>query len=157
MIFVTVGTTLPFDELVEFVDGMAARGAFDEPVVCQIGPGTYEPRHCEFFRFKPSLDFEIEQASLVIGHGGTGTVTGLLGSGKRFIIVTNPIGANDHQAEFLARISREYPILWTSKVEDLPALMRSEPPTPRNDRKPARLGDDLVNFLRARVAQVRQP
>ena len=65
MIFGTVGST-EFDDLVERIDALAP--ALDEPVTCQIGLGRYVPRHCEHFRFAPSLDdfFRARERSL---HG----------------------------------------------------------------------------------------
>lgn len=151
MIFVTVGTTLPFDDLVQAVDAMVERGLVDEPVLCQIGQGRYEPRHCQWFRFKPSLEADIESASLIIGHGGTGTVTGLLASGKPFIAVANPLGADNHQRDFLDRLSRTSPFVWTDQPETLAALLpraralRSEKATHR------RLATDLVPFLQKAI------
>ena len=147
MIFVTVGTTLPFDDLIRFIDGMVERGEITEAVRCQIGPGTYEPKHCEWFRFKPELQAEIENASLVIGHGGTGTVTGLLGAGKHFVAVANPAGADDHQRDFLHHLSQANPFLWTDRLDALPALM-AQARTFRSEAAPhQRLVDDLTPFL----------
>jgi UDP-N-acetylglucosamine transferase subunit ALG13 len=147
VIFVTVGTTLPFDDLVRFVDGMVERGDITEPVRCQIGPGTYEPQRCEWFRFKPELQAEIENASLVIGHGGTGTVTGLLGAGKPFVAVANPAGADNHQRDFLDRLSHVNPFLWTDRLDALPALIE-QARTFRSEASPhLRLIDDLAPFL----------
>ena len=54
MIFVTVGTTR-FEALIVEVDRLAA-SATAEPVLCQIGSGDYEPAHCDYFRFRPSID-----------------------------------------------------------------------------------------------------
>jgi len=149
VIFVTVGTTLPFDALIRFVDGMVERGEIAELVHCQIGPGAYEPQRCEWFRFKPTLHAEIVNASLVIGHGGTGTVTGLLGAGKPFVAVANPAGADNHQRDFLDRLSQVSPFLWTDRLDALPALIE-QAKTFRSGASPhQRLIDDLVPFLEA--------
>lgn len=151
MIFVTVGTTLPFDDLIRFIDCMVERGEIAEPVRCQIGPGTYEPKHCEWFHFKPGLQADLDAASLVIGHGGTGTVTGLLAARKPFVAVANPAGADDHQRDFLHHLSQANPFLWTDRLDALPALM-SQARTFHADAMPhQRLIDDLTPFLRQAI------
>ncbi len=147
MIFVTVGTTLPFDDLIKLIDGLVERGEINEPVRCQIGPGSYEPRHCEWFRFKPDLQAEIDAASLVIGHGGTGTVTGLLAAGKHFVAVANPAGADDHQRDFLQHLSQANPFLWTDRLDALPALMAQARTFHPEAAPHLRLLTDLTPFL----------
>lgn len=147
MIFVTVGTTLPFDELVEAVDALVAEGRLREEVICQIGHGSYVPRNCEWFKFTPQIDTYIEQARLVIGHGGTGTVTGLLRRGKRFIAVANPLGADDHQAEFLDRLSREVPMLWTADLMQLEQLVERASAVRLTFPRLPKLVEDLQDFL----------
>lgn len=149
MILVTVGTTLAFDDLVRFVDGMVERGELPEPVLCQIGLGTYEPRHCEWFRFKPDIAADIDAASLVIGHGGTGTVTSLLRLGKPFVAVANPAASGDHQRDFLMKLSATLSLVWTDRLEDLPARIEEarNHATPYEARQ--NLVADLVDFLMA--------
>lgn len=46
-------------------------------MVVQIGNGTYEPEgpavesfHLDWYRFKPSLQPDMSEASLIISHGG---------------------------------------------------------------------------------------
>lgn len=150
MIFVTVGTTLPFDALVQAVDALVAGQVITDPVVCQIGHGDYLPQHCEHFRFQPNIDEYIAQASLVIGHGGTGTVTGLLASGKPFVAVANPLGADNHQAQFLERLAHLAPFLWTADLARLPALIAQAPHFVSNRQANEHLATDLSDFLRGR-------
>jgi beta-1,4-N-acetylglucosaminyltransferase len=147
VILVTVGTTMPFDELIEAMDRLTAQGSLLEPVVCQIGNGRYEPGHCEYFRFKPSLAALTREASLVIGHGGTGTVLSLLAERKPFIAVVNPRGANDHQGQFLERLSRVVSILWTRDFGDLPALIERAREFKVEAMIQECLADDLRKFL----------
>lgn len=147
MIFVTVGTTLPFDTLIEAVDNFAAKGAIPLPVVCQIGNGAYVPRNCEHFRFQPSVDDWIKKASIVICHGGTGTVLALLSMKKNFIAVANRLGADDHQAQFLTRLNKNIPILWTGDVGEIPGLVQKAA-TFRPDKIVAeRVSDDIRKYI----------
>lgn len=147
MIFVTVGTTLPFDELIRVMDDIASSIEGHEEVICQIGSGKYIPQHCEHFRYTPKPQEFIDRASLVIGHGGTGTVLNLLSSGKPFIAIANPLGADDHQAQFLARLEQMATILWTSDLNRLPQLI-SKARTHQVESIPGlRLADDLIDFI----------
>lgn len=154
MIFVTVGSSLPFDALVEAVDRFVGEGRIKGPVVCQIGHGTYVPRNCEHFAFTPHFDHWIQKASLVIGHGGTGTVSTLLSEGKPFIAVPNPAVADDHQRVFLERLSRAVNFLWTTDLTALPDLIEAAATFVPSGAKGEKLVHDLRDYLllgRARV------
>ena len=147
MIFVTVGTTLPFDALVAAVDRLVGSLVIRESVVCQIGHGTYFPHNCEYFCFKPNVDQWVEDASLVIGHGGTGTVYSALCAGKPLIAVANPAAADDHQAQFLARLSHIASFLWTKDLEQIPALLEKVPSFKLQSAKVRHLAADVRMFL----------
>ncbi len=98
MVFVTVGTT-EFDALVQAMDAWAAD--HDEPVIVQIGRGTYVPRHAEHFRFAPTLAPYYERADLVVAHGGLGTTMEVLHLRKRLVSVSNPDRYDRHQEDLL--------------------------------------------------------
>lgn len=147
MIFVTVGTTLTFDDLIRTMDDIATSDMVQEEIICQIGSGEYIPQHCEHFRYTPNLEELIDRASLVIGHGGTGTVLSLLSSGKPFIAVANPLGADDHQAQFLARLEQTATILWTRDLSQLPQLILDARTHQVESRPGLRLADDLIDFI----------
>lgn len=123
MIFVTVGSTMPFDELLQEVDRLAGAGLLGEPVLCQTGHSAYEPRHCEFFRFEKGLDRHFEAASLLVVHGGTGSVLQALLLGKPFVALANPRSDAHHQAEFLEQLSRQTELLWSPEVGELQGLI----------------------------------
>jgi len=147
LIFVTVGTTIPFDGLLEAVDNCVARSVIDGPVVCQIGSGEYEPKHCEWFKYQPSIQEFVNRADLIIGHGGTGTTFQLLASDKPFISFANPLAAADHQAEFLARMASAYDIIWSRDPGELEALLpKARDHRPKPFAEP-RLHDHLKAFL----------
>lgn len=137
MIFVTVGTTGPFDELLEEVDRLADAGALDEPVTCQGGVSKYQMRHAKQFVGCPSIAGFIAESSLVISHGGL-TVLELLRARKPFVAFSNPRLADDHQATFLQQIAALADISWSRNVADLERLLRE-----RRARGPATLQFDL--------------
>jgi len=110
MIFVTVGTG-KFDKLIKVIDKNANR--IREKIIMQIGSGSYKPKNCEFFRYKPSLREYYEKASLVIAHGGAGTTFELLRMGKRLISVANLSKRVDkHQKEILDVLSKQGYLIW---------------------------------------------
>jgi len=146
MIFVTVGTTM-FNELVAEVDRLRMRGLLTDRVVCQIGDGAYEPKHCEFFRSAPSLEPWYEQADLVICHGGTGTVRELLTLGKPFVPVANTRLAGDHQSDFLAACAQRFGIAWCRDLGDLAEAVHKARSVKPHALGAHHLGDDLRLYL----------
>ncbi|MGH7056354.1 MAG: glycosyltransferase [Acetobacteraceae bacterium] len=137
MIFVTVGTTGPFDELLQEVDRLAGADVFGEHVICQGGQSKYRMRHGEQFVARPSIADLIADSSLVISHGGS-TVTELLRARKPFVAFPNPRLADDHQTIFLQQIAAIADISWSRDVADLAPLYKE-----RRARGPASLRADL--------------
>ena len=147
MILVTVGTTIPFDPLVEKIDGLCGAGALSEQVFCQIGNGEYTPLNCEWVRFLPSIDNYIEKASVVIGHGGTGTTLELLVQGKKFVSVANPLAADAHQEKFLERLAHEVEIIWTKDLDNLEELIERARNLGRRDSNLPCLAPSLSEYI----------
>ena len=137
MIFITVGTTMPFDELLEEVDRLSGLGVFGEAVICQSGQSAYKFAHGEQFAGRPTLVDLIEEASLVITHGGA-TVIQLLLACKPFVAFPNPRGAGDHQTSFLKQIADVSDISWSREVGDLGRLFAE-----RRARGPASIRADI--------------
>lgn len=119
MILVSVGTTIPFDDLISEVDRLCAVGFFHEDVVCQIGRSTYAPQNCEYFRNKPNLERDFFLADGLIVHGGTGSTIQALCAQKPFVAVANALAQDDHQADFLTTLSAEYDFVWTRDPGEL--------------------------------------
>ncbi len=122
MIFVTAGTTMPFDELFEEVDRLAGENFFNEELICQSGQTSYQMRHAVQFRGRPSIDDLIAGASLVLSHGGA-TVVQLLLARKLFVAFPNPRGAGNHQTSFLSTIAGVSDISWSADVRDVARLV----------------------------------
>jgi UDP-N-acetylglucosamine transferase subunit ALG13 len=137
MIFVTVGTTMPFDELLIEIDRLADNGTLGEELICQTGQSKHRMRHGEQFIGRPSIADLIDQASLVISHGGA-TVIQLLIARKPFIAFPNPRGAGDHQTSFLRETATVADISWSSNVLDLARLIEE-----RKSRGPAAVNADF--------------
>lgn len=106
--FVTVGTTC-FDDLIEMFshkevhDSLASLGI--TRCELQIGNGTYEVEPADgllpitSFRFSPSLDKYMENASLIISHAGAGSIMEALALKKPLLVVINETLMDNHQSE----------------------------------------------------------
>jgi UDP-N-acetylglucosamine transferase subunit ALG13 len=102
MIFVTVGTQLPFDRMIRTVDAWAGRSGAD--VFAQIGSGHYVPRHVRWARTLPGDEFnaQLRQAQAVVAHAGMGSILTALQFGKPILVLPRcgSVGGehrNDHQ------------------------------------------------------------
>jgi beta-1,4-N-acetylglucosaminyltransferase len=89
VIFLTVGSALPFDRLVQMVDEAAPMLSASESVFAQIGRGQYKPRHFEYVDFLSKVEFDraFERASLVISHAGIGTIKNALYASKPILVM----------------------------------------------------------------------
>jgi beta-1,4-N-acetylglucosaminyltransferase len=149
MILVTTGSSGPFESLIQAIDEAVFKKEIEEHVICQIGNGDYVPKHCEHFKFKESIDSLIDEANLVITHGGTGTVTDLIRRQKRFIAVANTLLADNHQVEFLTKIASICNITWTDNLHEIAGLIKDtrklEPPILQTPS----LIDDLRTYLKS--------
>jgi len=126
LVFVTVGTDHhPFDRLVAWMDDWLASGA-KERVRCLIQSGTSKPpvqtEFDQYFGYQQMETF-LAEASVVVCHGGPGTVMMSRWAGKRPIVVPrrHDLGehVDDHQVAFARRIAAEGEI---ALAEDAAAL-----------------------------------
>lgn len=97
MIFVTVGThEQPFNRLVAFMDKWAE--VHDEKVIIQTGFSTYNPINCvwdKFYPYKKMLAL-VQEARIVITHGGPSSFILPLQVGKTPIVVPRKYEYNEH-------------------------------------------------------------
>ena len=131
MIFLTVGSMFPFDRLVQSVDEMLRDRLIDETIVAQIGNGRYEPRQMAFYRFldKFELDKRIDDATMLIGHAGAGTI-GLALERKKPILVVPRLKkynehVNDHQVATARKFEELGHVLVAYEMQDIPAKLNA--------------------------------
>ena len=98
MIFVTVGTQLPFDRLVRAVDDWA-RSRERSDVFAQIGPGEYVPAS---FRSKPFLSPDefaqcCAESSAIVAHAGMGSLLTALELRKPIIVMPRRAALHEHR------------------------------------------------------------
>jgi UDP-N-acetylglucosamine transferase subunit ALG13 len=97
MIFLTVGTQLPFDRLVALVDEIAA--GLNEEVFGQIGAGRYQPQHFAAVAHLTPAAFNtrFSAARMVIGHAGIGTILSAQKYGKPLAVMPRRHELNEHR------------------------------------------------------------
>jgi UDP-N-acetylglucosamine transferase subunit ALG13 len=142
VIFVTVGTQLPFDRMIRAVDAWAgATGRSD--VFAQIGPGDYRPRHIEHAAFISPEECRARMlaAGAIVAHAGMGTILSALEFGKPLLVMPRKAALgehrNDHQvatAERLAALGRVSVALdedaLQARLSELDALHARDPISP---------------------------
>jgi UDP-N-acetylglucosamine transferase subunit ALG13 len=100
MIFVTVGTDLPFDRMVKVIDQWA-RENDRRDVFAQIGEGAWEPEFIRFSHFlqPPEFSKHFNEASLIISHAGMGTILSALMYGKPILVMPKLASLGEHRNE----------------------------------------------------------
>lgn len=99
MIFVTVGTQLPFDRLVRAVDEIAP--SMDEEIIVQTNNGTYRPRNtsCRDYLCAEEFDEIFRRARLIVSHAGMGTIISALMYKKPIVIMPRFAFLGEHRNE----------------------------------------------------------
>jgi UDP-N-acetylglucosamine transferase subunit ALG13 len=109
MIFVTVGSVLPFDRLVRAADEWAGRAEVE--IFFQIGAGAYLPKNGAWVRTMSSASYAstMKIARLLVAHAGMGSILQALDSGCPMLLLPRirEFGevTTDHQIHTAARLS----------------------------------------------------
>jgi UDP-N-acetylglucosamine transferase subunit ALG13 len=100
-IFVTVGTELPFDRLVNAVDQWAFSEGRHHEVFAQIGPSTRPPAHIRWTRFVDGPQFRqlLCNADLTVAHAGMGTILSALQYQRPLIVMPRRASLREHRSE----------------------------------------------------------
>jgi UDP-N-acetylglucosamine transferase subunit ALG13 len=115
MIFVTVGThEQPFNRLVKCMDDLKKDGLIQDDVIIQTGFSTYEPKNCKWKKLFPYEEMVkmVDQARIVVTHGGPSSFMMPLQIGKTPIVVPRQHKldehVNNHQVEFCRAVKERY-------------------------------------------------
>lgn len=155
MIFLTVGTQIPFDRLVKTVDQAVDGGVIQEEIFAQIGDSSYKPHNfkCVKFLRKQEFDDSVSCCSSIISHAGMGAITVALDNNKPLLVMARlkkfGEAVNDHQVA-LARRFEEYGCLlvvdhadeFSDKFKQVQAFMAQKRQT-----KPQSVADCIAQFL----------
>ena len=140
MIFLTVGTSFPFDRLVRAVDDLVAQGRVAPDLFAQVGRGGYRPRNFASVETldKKKFDEYFDQAAAVIAHAGMGTITMALERNRPLLVMPRLRRyrelVNDHQLATARRFAQLGHVLAAYEITELPAkidLLHTFQPAPR--------------------------
>lgn len=152
MIFVTVGTQLPFDRLLDAMDRVAAE--CDQPVIAQAGTGAVAVRWPNMdirARLAPdTFEALFRAADVVVGHAGIGTVLSAQAHQRPLIICPRrfELGEhrNDHQLATARHLDGRPGIYVAWQTEEIaPFLKRTLHPARLETVIPER--DRLISYL----------
>lgn len=126
MIFLTVGTQLPFDRLCCAIDEWAGENPSAE-IFGQIGPVVANPKNFEAKEFVSPLEFDelFQKAQVVVAHAGMGSILTALKFRKPIIIFPRRASLGEHRNEHqLATAKRFLGRPGVSVAFDIPSLYR---------------------------------
>lgn len=148
MIFVTVGThEQQFNRLIKEVDRLKGEGLIQDDIFIQTGFSDYEPVHCKWKKLisYDEMNRYMDEANIIITHGGPATFMGVIFKGKRPIVVPRQekFGehVNDHQMEFCNKVKWKYPIIVINDIEKLVTNLR-------NDKSEIKINSNNKEFCR---------
>lgn len=142
MIFVTVGSDVPFDRLIRTVDRWASlRDRRD--VFAQIGHGGWRPGFIEHAAMLEPAEFtrRLTASRIVVGHAGMGTILSALQHSKPILVMPRrgALGEtrNDHQMDTARQLQKlgklnvafDQEELWTN-LDRLGEIEAREPISP---------------------------
>lgn len=158
MIFVAVGTQLPFDRLVRSIDEWAA-SAPGRDVFAQIANGAYTPQHIEWARNVLPTEFQarLEGCHLLVAHAGIGSILSALELGKPVIVLPRQalLGEhrNDHQLATAKRFGERGMVHVAQDETDLCRLL-DQFETPVSEMKiSSEASPELIRNLRQFISQ----
>lgn len=102
MIFLAVGTQLPFDRLTRALDSWCSqtgRGGEVFGQIGKVGPESYTPEHFEWqAQIAPDqFNEKMQQADVIVSHAGMGTIITALYLGKPLVIMARRAHLNEHR------------------------------------------------------------
>jgi UDP-N-acetylglucosamine transferase subunit ALG13 len=158
VIFVTVGSQMPFPRLINAVDEWAATTRRTD-VFAQIGDASRPPRHIEWVRMLAPGEFRtrVQQADVVVGHAGMGTIITALELGVPLIAMPRRAHLGETRNDHQVATARHFARLGVATPADGPALVQhlarldelAAVPRIRDDADPSLL-DTVAAFVHGR-------
>lgn len=158
MIFVTVGSDLPFDRLVRTVDEWARENKRSD-VFAQTGETDFQPSFIAYSKFLEPADFSarLAGAKAVVSHAGMGTILSALQRGKPVLVMPRRCSLrevrNEHQLATARRLLEMGKVdVAFDEAELEKKLAQIDDLQPREKISPF-AGPELVSALRNFIAQ----
>ena len=108
MIFVTIGTQLPFDRLIRIMDELAPQ--LNEEVVAQVHQCGFTPKNIKAIDFLAPDEYNtpFDKARLIVAHAGMGTILSALQKDKPIIIFPRIAALGEHRNEHQLATARKF-------------------------------------------------
>ena len=122
MIFVTVGSMMPFDRLIQAMDKWAEHYP-DQDMLAQIGEGQYVPSHMRSTRMLSPSEFRnaVGACAIVVAHAGMGSFFSCMEMRKPIVMLPRYASRNevttDHQVRAVHWL-RNKPGVYVAMAED---------------------------------------
>lgn len=126
MILVTLGTQdKTFDRLLKAIDKQIKLGNIKDKVIVQSGFTKYESDNMEIFDLISMKKFDklMDEATLIITHGGVGSILGAIRKNKKVIAIPRlskyKEHTNDHQKEIVEEFVKKGYILTCNNLSKI--------------------------------------
>lgn len=150
MILVVLGTQdKQFTRLLEAVDREIEKGTIHDRVVVQTGQTKYESKNMEIFDLVPAPEFNklMDEADLVITHGGAGSILTAIKKGKKIIAAARLAKYkehhNDHQKQIIGEFASRGYILELKDFNKLGAMIQK-----MKNFKPKKFESNTQNMIK---------
>ena len=151
MIVVLLGTqNNSFHRLLDKIQQCIDDGSIDEEIIVQSGGTKYQSKDMKIFNLIPKDELEkiIDEADLVITHGGVGSIIMCLKKEKKIIAVPrlSKYGehVNDHQMQIVENFDKQGYIKGIVDLEDLPNTIKEV----KEKFKPNKFVSNTDNIIR---------
>lgn len=111
MILVTVGSQkFQFNRLLKEIDRLIENKTINEEVFAQIGASDYKPLNYKYIDFMTQEEFlkNLQNADLIITHGGTGVIINALKREKKVIAIPRLAKFKEHVDDHQVQIIDEF-------------------------------------------------
>ena len=152
MIFVTVGTQIPFDRLVRTVDEWAGKAGRTD-LFAQVGKGGYRPRNFPFVELLTPVEFraQLARSTAVVAHAGMGTILSVLETGLPLVVMPRreELGEvrNDHQLATVARFRSLQSVRVADDESQLPELLANVDRLERGEKLRPQAAEPLLQRI----------
>ena len=156
MIFITLGSQrFQFNRLLKAVDKLVENATITDKVFAQIGYSDYNPQNYQFTRFLDRDEFAkiIEEADIVITHGGTGSIMEAVKKGKKVIAIPRRMKYGEHIDDHQLQVVRQFKDLNlicecddAEKISDALNLVKKSTYKKYVSNTP-KIIDSIINFL----------
>jgi len=126
MILVTLGTQdKKFTRLLDAIQKAVDEGAIQERVVVQAGYTPYQSTSMEIFDYLEQDEFRrlMQEADLVITHGGVGTIMTALKNRKKILAAARLVQykehLSDHQTQLLETFEKQGYLIYMRDLSDI--------------------------------------